>query len=377
MMTYYKDLDDLVEEAMKCSGVAFEHYATKLEEFVAQVAEEHSERVFLPSSLPPSVQSAFKMGALAWPLALQRAIDAGITNSGKLANILFFMHHPERKGRSISKSEINFQELVDEWKAWRHFAKIQLDFGAVQVKPGASVGGGASSNTTCKVAGKSVTCGDCVIVEKRAHTELPSDTIAIRLELRYNKKNNLKLRPEVEAAWSQLVASARADGISAPYLKVRSAFRSYSRQSRLWRNRLTGIFRKMGCTEPVLSCIFNSADRTNKALKNLGIPHPKSAWIKRFRYELASVNCRPNCPEGGSDSVQKAVSRLAKWTARPGRSKHHSGRAIDVYLGSKNEKGNVSKQRRTEAFRWLVCNAAHFGFSNYIVEPWHWEYTRN
>jgi LAS superfamily LD-carboxypeptidase LdcB len=32
-------------------------------------------------------------------------------------------------------------------------------------------------------------------------------------------------------------------------------------------------------------------------------------------------------------------------------------------------------QAATPAYRWLVANAARFGFVNYPFEPWHWEWT--
>jgi D-alanyl-D-alanine carboxypeptidase len=218
---------------------------------------------------------------------------------------------------------------VNEWKEYRQLAKVLLEV-TVPKKSRPLAVTGAGTGATCRISGKSVICGDCEAVEKRAKTEHPSHTVIVCSELRHNKDKNLKLRPEVEAAWAELVATARDDGISAQHLKIRSAFRSYSAQSRLWCDRLTGVFREMGCREPVLSCIWAAADRTNKALKILPIPHPKSTWITRFRKEFAHLNCRPNCLEGGSDSVRKAVSRLAAWTVRPGRSKHHSGRALDV-----------------------------------------------
>lgn len=368
------NLEDFDGKAVKRAGVVFEYEDSELKRLVSEVAEDHFEAGFRLSSLPRNVQNTFKLGPLAWPAVLQNAIDAGIIDSGELADILFYLHHPERKGRPISKSEPNYPQLVKEWKNFRRLANIQLDYRKKKSAPQNVAAGG--SDASCKVSGKRVVCGDCVIVEKRAQADLPLHTVFVRPDLRFNKGKQLRLRPEVEAAWAKLVAAARRDGISTPYLKIRSAFRSYPAQSLLWRNRLTGVFRKMGCQEPVLSCIWTAAGRTNKALKNVSIPHPKSAWISRFRKELSRLGCRPTCPDGGTDSISVAVKRLARWTARPGRSKHHSGRALDVYLGSNNNKANVSKQRRTEAFRWLVCNAARFGFSNYIVEPWHWEYIR-
>jgi LAS superfamily LD-carboxypeptidase LdcB len=30
---------------------------------------------------------------------------------------------------------------------------------------------------------------------------------------------------------------------------------------------------------------------------------------------------------------------------------------------------------QTPVYRWLVANAARYGFANYAFEPWHWEFT--
>lgn len=112
-------------------------------------------------------------------------------------------------------------------------------------------------------------------------------------------------------AWRAMVASARAAGIAAPMLELVSGYRS------------TAVQRKL----------FASA-------------------VKRY----------------GSRSAAR------KWVAAPGGSAHHSGRAIDVWLGSRTSSRNVGKQRRTAAWRWLRDNAERFGFYPYTTEPWHWEY---
>jgi D-alanyl-D-alanine dipeptidase len=62
------------------------------------------------------------------------------------------------------------------------------------------------------------------------------------------------------------------------------------------------------------------------------------------------------------------------YVAPPGGSPHHSGRAIDFYLGTPNDSANIPALRGTTAYRWLVCNAARFGFTPYRAEPWHWEF---
>lgn len=52
-------------------------------------------------------------------------------------------------------------------------------------------------------------------------------------------------------------------------------------------------------------------------------------------------------------------------TARPGRSMHERGLAIDFTCNGASIAG-------TACFRWLAANAAGFGFYNLPSEPWHW-----
>ena len=63
-------------------------------------------------------------------------------------------------------------------------------------------------------------------------------------------------------------------------------------------------------------------------------------------------------------------------------SAHRTGLAMDLYLGAapglapdSSEDANRLFISRSPAYRWLVANAAHFGFVNYPFEPWHWEWT--
>ena len=323
---------------------------------------------------PHSVREAISWGGGVWALAVSRAIDAGLRDANELTNLAFWMHVPELGGKNIPAGHPRF----NDWAALWNFLRTGV-LGLLQERlappPKKPSGGNAPGSAVCKVVGQVVVCGTCrADGSNRPTADLPTMTVPVRPEIRYNKKRQLRLRPDAEAAWSKLVAAARADGIAAPYLTIRSALRNYDVQARLWRNRLTGKFREMGCREPELSCIYRAADRTNKALKRLPAPHPRSAWLGRFRSELRKSGCRTNCPDGGSDPPARAVSRLAKGTARPGRSKHQSGRAVDIHLGSGISLRNASRQRRTAAFRWLVCNAARFGFVPYVAEPWHWEF---
>ncbi len=68
-------------------------------------------------------------------------------------------------------------------------------------------------------------------------------------------------------------------------------------------------------------------------------------------YRMPSSQCRPP-------------------TARPGRSQHERGLAIDfTYNG-----GSISSRRNT-GFKWLNANAATYGLKNLASEPWHWSTT--
>jgi LAS superfamily LD-carboxypeptidase LdcB len=53
--------------------------------------------------------------------------------------------------------------------------------------------------------------------------------------------------------------------------------------------------------------------------------------------------------------------------ARPGKSNHQSGRALDIAVISV-----------PGALAWLESNAAGFGFKRTVAsEPWHWEYVES
>jgi hypothetical protein len=62
-------------------------------------------------------------------------------------------------------------------------------------------------------------------------------------------------------------------------------------------------------------------------------------------------------------------------------SAHRTGLAMDLDLGSapghavdSSDDVNRLTISRGPAYRWLVANAARFGFVNYPFEPWHWEW---
>ncbi|MEO7026604.1 MAG: D-alanyl-D-alanine carboxypeptidase family protein [Caulobacteraceae bacterium] len=84
----------------------------------------------------------------------------------------------------------------------------------------------------------------------------------------------------------------------------------------------------------------------------------------------------------GADAARCAVELNCGTSARAFCSAHRTGLAMDLYLGAapgfppeSSADANRLFQSRSAAYRWLVGNAARFGFVNYPFEPWHWEWT--
>ena len=78
---------------------------------------------------------------------------------------------------------------------------------------------------------------------------------------------------------------------------------------------------------------------------------------------------------------QDAAER-ARVSAPPGYSEHSTGFAIDIGDATQRETDFETEFENTDAFRWLIKNAAKFHFklsfnkdNKYIdYEPWHWRY---
>ena len=78
---------------------------------------------------------------------------------------------------------------------------------------------------------------------------------------------------------------------------------------------------------------------------------------------------------------QEAAER-ARVSAPPGYSEHSTGFAIDIGDANQRETDFETEFENTEAFKWLIKNAAKFHFklsftkdNKYIdYEPWHWRY---
>ncbi len=89
--------------------------------------------------------------------------------------------------------------------------------------------------------------------------------------------------------------------------------------------------------------------------------------ISAFRSREYQAKLRKQSPDSGRAGL--AVN-----------SPHFTGRALDLYVGGdpvETKDSNRALQTETHAYRWLVRNAAGFGFCPYFYEPWHWEYCAN
>lgn len=75
----------------------------------------------------------------------------------------------------------------------------------------------------------------------------------------------------------------------------------------------------------------------------------------------------------------QVVSDILRVNAAPGYSEHHTGRAVDI--ATPGSRPLTEEFENSDAFRWLVANAARYGFSmsyprdnhfGFVYEPWHW-----
>jgi len=246
--------------------------------------------------------------------------------------------------------------------------------GSVLQQPASIAGGtpvaGDGAAAACRVQGATARCGNCMATERRLRSA-PKPTLGIvTKELRRNPARKIRLDAAAATAYADMVRAARTAGIAAPFLQIASGHRDYDHQARLWRTRLLNRFRQSGCSTTARACVERAINRTSTALRAQPMPHGRNAWLDRFLAELRQTNCATGCDPTAQ------VRALRVGTAPPGRSPHHTGRAIDVHVGGgiSTAAGNVAFQRRQAPYRWLVCNAARFGFRPYNREPWHWEY---
>ena len=262
------------------------------------------EEEFRLSDFPETILKALRGGLEG--VAVRLAATWGYRDEDKLTNLIFFVRHPERGGRALTKGEPGFHTLSREW----------LDIRDRLVRP--ALQGGGSPSAASKVA-PAIPSGPCrfgfvaTAVESpgggritRKTPPAPGEVVKVQ-----GVSRKISLHRLAAQAWEALVAAARADGVAHPLLLPTSGYRTLAEQQASW----------------------------ERALKKYGSPEAARQWV-----------------------------------APPGGSPHHSGRAVDLWLGLSNASENVAELRRTPAYQWLARHAACFGFYPYDAEPWHWEY---
>ncbi|WP_313005306.1 D-alanyl-D-alanine carboxypeptidase family protein, partial [Brevundimonas sp.] len=83
-----------------------------------------------------------------------------------------------------------------------------------------------------------------------------------------------------------------------------------------------------------------------------------------------------------ADAARCAAQGNCDGLRRAACSPHRTGTAIDIHVGHVAGMGvdstdPMSRRHMAQgpAYRWLVANASRFGFTPYVFEPWHWEWT--
>jgi LAS superfamily LD-carboxypeptidase LdcB len=92
-----------------------------------------------------------------------------------------------------------------------------------------------------------------------------------------------------------------------------------------------------------------------------------------YRSPAAQIATRKNnCGTSNYAIYEMPASQCSPPTARPGRSMHERGLAIDFTYN-----GSLIRSRSGPAWAWLVANAARYGLANLPSEPWHWSTNGN
>jgi LAS superfamily LD-carboxypeptidase LdcB len=92
-----------------------------------------------------------------------------------------------------------------------------------------------------------------------------------------------------------------------------------------------------------------------------------------YYYRQAVTNGVVKSSDFGAAAVDRVAQYVGQYIASPGYSNHQDGLAIDFGTGAAG-KGLGVIGTRAWFHRWLVANAARFGFRPYAKEAWHWTY---
>ena len=106
----------------------------------------------------------------------------------------------------------------------------------------------------------------------------------------------------------------------------------------------------------------------------------RAAGVTRSDPRLLTIFSGYRSP--AADAARCATEGNCQGVTRASCSAHLTGLAMDLDLGAtpghmvdSSDDVNRTVMTYTPAYRWLVLNAARYGFVNYVFEPWHWEWT--
>jgi LAS superfamily LD-carboxypeptidase LdcB len=108
----------------------------------------------------------------------------------------------------------------------------------------------------------------------------------------------------------------------------------------------------------------------------------RAAWKSAFATYYADTKTRREaCADGGHGAAAAKIllAQLRAYKAPPGFSNHTNGNAVDF---GTTENGHQLKARKAQKaawrvtwlYRWLVANAAAYGFQQLPTEEWHWDF---
>ena len=101
-----------------------------------------------------------------------------------------------------------------------------------------------------------------------------------------------------------------------------------------------------------------------------------------LRAEPRSLTIFSGFRDPAADAARCTVDGNCNGVVRATCSAHRTGLALDLWVGNAAGYGPDSSADPNRLamvagpqYRWLLANAARFGFVNYVFEPWHWEWT--
>jgi len=108
---------------------------------------------------------------------------------------------------------------------------------------------------------------------------------------------------------------------------------------------------------PQIGALLSAAEADGVRLSGGGYRSPQ----EQIRLRMS------HCGASHYDIYEKPADQCTPPTARPGRSNHERGLAIDFTYN-----GKTIKSHDNPGFQWLAANAARFGLKNLPSEAWHW-----